>query len=1041
MRGSTFTIGSDTHTPGTDPDGILAKYDSTGNFIWSRALTAPFSDVIVNDMAYHNGFIYACGLAEGTVQFGNGVTLSAGSAGDAFLAKFDTLGNALWAVKGGQNARQDFASGVAVDALGNVYITGMCTSFFTNSTFGHLVIPTGFNEIFVVKYTPNGVPIWARSSTGVTSNDRAHDIATDQRGGVYITGEYEETITFGSFTFQANPIGFNSAFVSKLDTAGNILWGVGIPSQFESFGEAIDADTLGNVFIAGEFNGDYYGLTDTIPAGTGRHHFAMNLHADGTLVFEQQYKRAREVKANQKGSAYFFGDVGGSFTSSVYISKLTATGIETLYKTGGGPLSDYALSGNFDPNSNQVYIGGYFGLQATYGNTTIQVVGNQDLFMAQLSDNTLEVNIQTTPTCADSCAGSIAITPSGGVPPYTFHWSDGTTTSMNNDLCVGNYQVTVKDALQDSLVVSANVAVSEVIDTSLTQSGLLLSAGPNYQYQWYRDGIALNGATNQTLMVDTNGVYRVALTSLSGCSQFSEAITIAYDCNTVLASLTNPSLCVGEILTATASDSIPNASYSWQIFNSIFNGEQFTIVADSAGIFNVTLFVNTPLCDKDSTFHVVVHDDYFQIDSITICAGDSAFFAGEFQHLGGTYTDSLFTINGCDSIHQLILQVIPIPETNLAPITICSGDSALIFGTYQTTAGTYVDSLTSMQGCDSLVQQMLVVASNPSIQFITSIADSMCVDEGVMLLPIPSPSGGVFTGNGVTNGNAFDPALAEAGEHLITYSFTNSFGCFAADSFMITVVELPNIVFDTFANTSVCMDQGVINLPLTTPSNGLFSGPGVNGSSFDPAQAGEGIHTIYYTVASAFGCMATDSLEIQVNESPLVSVAPFPFDTICESISGPTPPVPLPQGTPAGGIYSGLGVVDSFFHPDLVGPGISNVTYTYTNAAGCASAVSFPILVGFCYVSVQELEQNLLQAEIYPNPFEGQTSIYFESELSGNYDLFVFDATGRTIYKMTALQGNTFTLTSEALGSGLRFVQLIDRKTAQPVYNAKILAR
>ncbi|PIZ06091.1 MAG: hypothetical protein COY57_03840, partial [Flavobacteriales bacterium CG_4_10_14_0_8_um_filter_32_5] len=86
-----------------------------------------------------------------------------------------------------------------------------------------------------------------------------------------------------------------------------------------------------------------------------------------------------------------------------------------------------------------------------------------------------------------------------------------------------------------------------------------------------------------------------------------------------------------------------------------------------------------------STGTLLINNNNIQMhDTLTICQGDSSLIFGTYQNTSGTYYDSLQTVNGCDSILATTLTVNPTYFNNNYD-TICQGDSSLIFGTYQNT--------------------------------------------------------------------------------------------------------------------------------------------------------------------------------------------------------------------------------------------------------------------------------------------------------------------------------------------------------------------
>lgn len=128
-------------------------------------------------------------------------------------------------------------------------------------------------------------------------------------------------------------------------------------------------------------------------------------------------------------------------------------------------------------------------------------------------------------------------------------------------------------------------------------------------------------------------------------------------------------------------------------------------------------------------------------DTLNICEGDSIDIFGEFRDTIGTYIDTFLTYLGCDSISNIRLEHDPVYQTNLSPVTICTGDSISLFGTYQSNSGTYYQTLTSEKGCDS------VLAVNLSLYPIynTSIPDvETCQGDSVMIFGNYESQAGIY---------------------------------------------------------------------------------------------------------------------------------------------------------------------------------------------------------------------------------------------------------------------------------------------------------
>lgn len=137
----------------------------------------------------------------------------------------------------------------------------------------------------------------------------------------------------------------------------------------------------------------------------------------------------------------------------------------------------------------------------------------------------------------------------------------------------------------------------------------------------------------------------------------------------------------------------------------------------------------------------------------------------------------------------------------------------------------------------------------------------------------------------------------------------------------------------TFALGTTCSNV-TATLGGASPTGGVYSGTGVtdtgdgNTFTFDPTAAGgPGSYTVTYTLAN--GSTATAALTVAA--PPVIGVFGFLTD-----ITSPASLLPDPEAGPAGGIYSGNGVLPgNIFDAGLAGAGVHLLTYTYTDANGC----------------------------------------------------------------------------------------------------------
>src|SRR5439155_359889 len=129
----------------------------------------------------------------------------------------------------------------------------------------------------------------------------------------------------------------------------------------------------------------------------------------------------------------------------------------------------------------------------------------------------------------------------------------------------------------------------------------------------------------------------------------------------------------------------------------------------SAGSY-VDSLITAGGCDSIATLILTVNPVLTSTDSVTICTNQLPYtWNGNSYTSAGTYTDSLITAAGCDSIATLILTVNPVLTTTDS-VTICTNQLPYTWnGNSYTAAGTYTDSLITAAGCDSVATLVLTV--------------------------------------------------------------------------------------------------------------------------------------------------------------------------------------------------------------------------------------------------------------------------------------------------------------------------------------------
>jgi hypothetical protein len=188
FKGS-VNFGGSTFTSDETSDMFLLKLDPSGGHLWSKAFPCAAHNLATDA----TGAVTVVGSFIDPVDFGGGPLSSAGDS-DAFVVRFDGSGAHVWSERWGGTSG-DGAYDVACDPTGNVALCGMFSG--TSDFGGDPLVSAGIFDVVVARYDSNGNHIWSHSFGG-TDHDVAYGLALDATGNVYVTGAFKNTIDFGN---------------------------------------------------------------------------------------------------------------------------------------------------------------------------------------------------------------------------------------------------------------------------------------------------------------------------------------------------------------------------------------------------------------------------------------------------------------------------------------------------------------------------------------------------------------------------------------------------------------------------------------------------------------------------------------------------------------------------------------------------------------------------------------------------------------------------------------------------------------------------
>ncbi len=498
-------FGSDTCSLFGGLDIFVARLKNDGTPIWGKGFGGASTDRGYGIAVDTDGSSYITGVYAGTVNFGS-FTRTAQS-GDIYVVKLNADGVFQWVTSmGGQ--KSDYGQHITVDKMGNVFAI---VHYQENASFGSFALTGAFWTVGVVRLSGiNGDVVWAKGFGGKYGQCWAEGRATpgsitvDNFGHIIATGLYQRMLdldpsdnpadTFFIGGCDPPAMAYNSAFVVKLDTAGNFVWGKSLGGDIPKEGGriwpyAIATDKAGNIYTTG----DLMGSMDFDPGAS-------------SFFLEASYRIDTTMVVGTPPNLFYITNTVTNMDA--FVSKLDSSGnFVWAKKLGANYLSSpetYARGkGIAIDKSGHVYTTGEFMEQPDFnpGPDSLIVAGKGawDIYIHKLGcPADTGATIQAQADCNGYPINGLILTEPG--MNYITYTGKGGCDSI---------------VIVDLFVVLPEPVITIEVDTLSTIKSYV-------KYQWLKDGAVIAGATDAKYIVTENANYQVVVTDENGCSDTSD---------------------------------------------------------------------------------------------------------------------------------------------------------------------------------------------------------------------------------------------------------------------------------------------------------------------------------------------------------------------------------------------------------------------------------------------------------------------------------------------------------------------------------------
>lgn len=392
---------SDTLNSTGNENLFLAKYDNSGNVLWTKNIgrcSTALQDF--SETADDSGNVLISGTYQDTLRFDSINIVSVYPC--IFLAKYDNSGNFQWLKKFGGN-ESSFVTALTTDLNNNIYLSGgydysiapggCCDSASINiDTITLIDIPDAY-DFFTAKLNSTGSVLWAKSGHFGSVNS----MSADGFGSIYLCGNFEAYsgipyLAFGGDTLYA--YNDENSFLIKCDDFGNLKWikGVTTPFQWKPADDRalyVKANQLGKIYLTGIFSNDSIKFDNyTLYPNGFSNVYLVQYDSSGTVDW------ATSSNVGWAKSSYLFIDNCGNINMACEVEDYPFGFDSISFSSGTNPMENYVLiqftnNGHAVAGINLIGGGANFIYLATDSESNLYNAGNLSYAPVIIGNDTL----------------------------------------------------------------------------------------------------------------------------------------------------------------------------------------------------------------------------------------------------------------------------------------------------------------------------------------------------------------------------------------------------------------------------------------------------------------------------------------------------------------------------------------------------------------------------------------------------------------------------------------------------------------------------